>query len=302
MGNKVTIIDQRDHIGGNCFDMVIGDTRVHRYGPHIFHTNNKRIFDWLSKFTEWVPYKHKVKALYGNQFLTLPPNNETKRILGDSLIDVIYKPYTKKMWGTVVDDTVLDRVKPRNDDNELYFPNDEYQCLPKHGYTAMFKRILDHENITVQLETRFDRNMEYKYDHVFCSASIDEYYGYVFGVLPYRSIVFKDVDTLPHDMPTSVVNYTDDGVFTRVTAWNQFPNHGNGEFYTLEQPVDFKDNNFERHYPVKDKDGHNKQIYDKYKHIKNNKVTFIGRCGLYVYLDMDMACANALTIVNKYGD
>ena len=126
-GYNVTIIDRRSHIGGNCFDEMVNGVRVHKYGPHLFHTNNAKVVDWLSKFTEWVEYKHKVKAYFNGEFLTLPPNQHTQNVLGDRLFDVIYAPYTLKMWGTLcIDSKVLDRVKVRDDDNELYFPNDLY--------------------------------------------------------------------------------------------------------------------------------------------------------------------------------
>ena len=300
-GYNVTIIDRRSHIGGNCFDEMVNGVRVHKYGPHLFHTNNSKVVDWLSKFTEWVDYKHKVKAYYNGEFLTLPPNHCTQEILGNKLFDVLYAPYTLKMWGTLeVDKKILDRVKVRDDDNELYFPNDLYQYLPKDGYTKVFENILDHPNITVQLNTVYDKAQESHYDRVFNSMAIDEYYDYCYGELPYRSIKFHHTDTIDFKMPTAVVNFTDDSKFTRVTNWSMLPSHGSGELYTLEEPCDYKENNYERYYPVKDVDSINKVVYNKYKSIHNNKVTFIGRCGLYTYLDMDMAIASSLSIVSQF--
>ena len=300
-GYNVTIIDRRSHIGGNCFDEMVNGVRVHKYGPHLFHTNNAKVVDWLSKFTEWVVYKHKVKAYFNGEFLTLPPNQHTQNVLGDRLFDVIYAPYTLKMWGTLdIDKKILDRVKVRDDDNEFYFPNDLYQYLPKDGYTKVFENILDHPNITVQLNTIYDKAQESQYDRVFNSMAIDEYYNYCYGELPYRSIKFHHTDTIDFKMPTAVVNFTDNNKFTRVTNWSILPSHGSGELYTLEEPCDYKENNYERYYPVKDVDNINKVVYNKYKSIYNNKVTFIGRCGLYTYLDMDMAIASSLSIANQF--
>ena len=300
-GYNVTIIDRRSHIGGNCFDEMVNGVRVHKYGPHLFHTNNAKVVDWLSKFTEWVGYKHKVKAYFNGEFLTLPPNQHTQNVLGDRLFDVIYAPYTLKMWGTLgIDSKVLDRIKIRNDDNEFYFPNDSYQYLPKDGYTKVFENILTHPNITVQLNTVYNKAQESQYDRVFNSMAIDEYYDYCYGELPYRSIKFHHTDTIDFKMPTAVVNFTDDSKFTRVTNWCMLPNHGSGKLYTLEEPCDYKENNYERYYPVKDMDNINKVVYNKYKSIHNNKVTFIGRCGLYTYLDMDMAIASSLSIANQF--
>lgn len=300
-GYNVTIIDRRSHIGGNCFDEMVNGVRVHKYGPHLFHTNNAKVVDWLSKFTEWVEYKHKVKAYFNGEFLTLPPNQHTQNVLGNRLFDVIYAPYTFKMWGTLgIDSKVLDRIKIRNDDNEFYFPNDSYQYLPKDGYTKVFENILTHPNITVQLNTVYNKDLESQYDRVFNSMAIDEYYDYCYGELPYRSIKFHHTDTIDFKMPTAVVNFTDNSKFTRVTNWSMLPSHGSGELYTLEEPCDYKENNLERYYPVKDVDNINKVVYNKYKSIHNNKVTFIGRCGLYTYLDMDMAIASSLSIANQF--
>jgi UDP-galactopyranose mutase len=300
---NVTIIDQREHVGGNCYDEVIDGVRIHRYGPHIFHTNNQKVFEWLSQYTEWVPYQHKVKALYEGQFVTLPPNKKTQEILGNKLFDVLYVPYTTKMWGlppNEIDDTILNRVKVRNDLNELYFPNDQYQYLPKNGYTKLFEKILNHKNIKLCLNTPFNKSMEDEYDYVFNSMAIDEYYNYCYGELPYRSIKFHNVSHVNFNMPTSVVNFTDYGLYTRITNWSMFPEHGSGEQYTLEEPCDYRDNNYERYYPVKDSEGLNRVIYNKYKDIKNEKVQFIGRCGLYVYIDMDMAISSSLAIVDNF--
>jgi UDP-galactopyranose mutase len=300
-GHTITVIDQRSHIGGNCFDHNVDGVRVHKYGPHLFHTNNLKVVEWLSQFTEWIEYKHKVKAYYQDTFLTLPPNKQTQDILKDKLIDVIYKPYTLKMWGTLdVHGDILNRVKVRDDYNEYYFPNDQYQFLPKDGYTSVFNKILDHDNITINTDTVFDKCMEANYDHIFNSMPIDQYYDYQYGELPYRSIKFHNRTNNPFTMPTPVVNFTDDDIYTRVTKWDMLPNHGTGELYTLEEPCDYKDNNMERYYPVKDVDGLNKVVYNRYKAIKNTKVTFIGRCGLYTYLDMDMAISSALAISRNY--
>lgn len=302
-GYKVKIIDKRNHLAGNAYDEFVDGVRIHKYGPHIFHTENKKVFDWLSQFTEWVEYQHKVKAYHNGQFLTLPPNKETQEILGDKLVDVIYRPYTMKMWGLPtekIDVTILNRVKVRDDLNELYFPKESFQYFPKNGYNEVFENILKHPNILVMLGVEFEKSMEDDYDHVFNCMAIDEYYDYCYGELPYRSIKFHYKKENSFEMPTPVVNFTDDGPYTRITRWDMFPNHGTGELYTLEEPCDYKDNNMERYYPVKDIDGFNREIYNKYRSIKNDKVTFIGRCGLYVYIDMDMAISSSLAVVDNF--
>ena len=309
-GHLIDVIDKRDHIGGNCFDFV-DETgiRTHKYGPHIFHTNNAKVVNWLKRFGAWNAYQHKVKAMLSDGTLvTMPPNRETVSIVGrENVVDLLFRPYTKKMWNCDIEDldpSILQRVPIRDDDNLLYFPNDEFQLMPADGYTPIFTNILDHENIRVSLNTCFSKEMENEYAHVFNCMPIDEYYDYEFGELPYRSIKF-DHRVLPtpkiYDLPT--INFTHDGPYTRVTEWKNFPSHGENDFFTkltFEEPVDYKENNFERYYPVKDMKGMNRERYEQYKAIENEKVTFMGRCGLYVYIDMHQAINMALQLSTKY--
>jgi UDP-galactopyranose mutase len=208
------------------------------------------------------------------------------------------------MWDTDVDETILDRVPLRKDNSNLYFPKDTYQFLPENGYTKLFENIFDHPNITVKLSTSFAKELEKDFYHVFNSMPIDEYYDFQFGELMYRSIKFTDVHVpCPKIFNQSVVNFTHNGPETRVVEWKNFPNHGDNDSITTltyETPCDYKDNYFERYYPVKDKFGYNKSIYEKYKNIKNDKVTFIGRCGLYAYLDMHQAISSSLSVVKSF--
>jgi UDP-galactopyranose mutase len=217
-GHQVTIIDQRDHIAGNAYDYTNEKgIRVHAYGPHIFHTSNKKAYDWVTQFGEWVEYKHKVKAQLSNngEYVTLPVNRLTKEAVGEeNILDIFYRPYTKKMWGKEIeelDPNILKRVAVRDDDGEYYFPNDLYQAMPKNGYTRVFKEILNHTNIIVKLNTAFHKDMEPHYHHIFNSMPIDVYYDYKFGELPYRSLKFHNVDIpMVRTLPTSVVNFTNE--------------------------------------------------------------------------------------------
>lgn len=309
-GYVVDMIDKRDHIGGNCYDYINEhNIRVHKYGPHLFHTNNKDVFDYLSKFTIWTLYKHKVKAiLRDGRYVTLPVNKETAEIVGkENIVDTFIRPYTKKMWGMDIDEIdpdILSRVPIRDDMNEFYFPNDTYQFMPLHGYTKLFENLLNHENISIYLNTDFTHDMEDNYDHVFNSMPIDLYYDYKFDELPYRSIKFHMVNLpIPKLLPVTTINFTHTGPYTRMTEWCNIPHHGyNDQMTTItyEEPCDYKDNNYERYYPVKDKDGINRERYKLYKSIENNKVTFIGRCGLYAYLDMHQAVSSALSIAKDF--
>ena len=309
-GHRVTVIDQRNHIGGNAYDYDLEGIRIHKYGPHLFHTNNKEVVDWLSKFTEWVDYKHKVKAqLDDGTYVTLPVNRETKEIVGEeNILDTFFRPYTLKMWGKTLDEldpSIINRIPTRDDDNELYFPNDEYQMMPKDGYTKLFERIFKHKYIKVFTGTKFSTSMEKKYDHIFNSMPIDEYFKYKHGELPYRSIKFHH-KTVPmaRVLPTATVNFTHDGPYTRVTEWKNIPNHGKDPKQTIityEEPCDYKDNNKERYYPVKDVDGVNRETYKKYKEmVDTDRMTFIGRCGMYVYVDMHQAISSALATAKRF--
>lgn len=311
-GYTVDVIDARDHIGGNAWDFVNDKgIRIHKYGPHIFHTSNKIVYDWVTQFSEWVEYKHKVKAqLADGRYVPLPVNRETKEIVGEeNIIDVFYRPYTKKMWNKDIeelDPNIFTRVAIRDDDNELYFPNDVYQLMPIRGYADVFNEILKHPNIHLSLNTPFDKGMELSYDHIFNSMAIDEYYDYEYGRLPYRSIKFHHRNIpMAKVLPTSVVNFTHTGPYTRMTEWKNFPHHGQNDQWTTltyEEPCDYADNNYQRYYPVKDIDGKNRKLYEQYKAIPKSNMTFIGRCGMYVYIDMHQAINSALTTVKKFKD
>lgn len=303
-GRKIKVIDSRDHVAGNAYDYSneLG-IRVHKYGPHLFHTNNKNVFDFLSRFTEWQFYQHRVKAqLRNGRYVTLPVNRETKQIVGEeNVLDIFFRPYTYKMWGMTLDELnpeVVNRVPIRDDDNELYFPDDKYQFMPVKGYTNLIENMLDHPNIQVQTATEFSKDMEKHYDHVFNSMPIDVYHDLKYGELPYRSIKFHNINLpMAEVLPTTTVNFTHTGPYTRVTEWKHIPHHGINDKWTtvtFEEPCDYHDNNMERYYPVKDKDGKNRELYNKYKAIPTENTTFIGRCGLYAYLDMHQAVNSAI--------
>jgi len=312
-GLNIKIIDKRNHIGGNAYDYLDENgILIHKYGPHIFHTNNKRVFDYLSKYTEWIEYKHKVKAkLRDGSYVTFPVNKETKKIVGENnILDIFFRPYTRKMWGMELEDLnpdIAKRIPIRDDDNEYYFPDDKYQYMPKNGYTNLFNNLLNHENISIELNKEFDKEMLHSYSHIFNSMPIDEFYNFKFGELPYRSIKFHNLTVpLKKALPSTTVNFTNDSRLTRVTEWKNIsnnPNNPSNTTLTFEEPCDYKNNHNERYYPVKDLKGDNKITYQKYKKYNNEKdpnITFIGRCGLYVYLDMHQAISSSLAISKKF--
>ncbi len=307
-GHTVTVIDERDHIGGNAYDYTNEyGIRIHKYGPHIFHTNNEKVYKWVTQFGEWTPYKHKAKAILSDgQYVSFPINKEAKDVVGEeNIIDTFFRPYTYKMWGKTIeelDPSVLKRVSVKDDYDEYYFPDDAYQVLPNEGYTKVFEEIL--KGIDVKLNVKFKHHMESYYDHTFNSMAIDEYFDYKYGELPYRSIKFHHT-TLPTPkvLPAACINMTHEGPYTRMTEWKNFPVHGVNDQYTTityEEPCDYKTNDYERYYPVKDIDGSNRIIYNSYKQLIKDNVTFIGRCGMYVYVDMHQAINSALVVANKF--
>ena len=344
---QITVIDSRDHIAGNCYDTTCSQTgnKFHKYGPHIFHTNNARIFDYLSQFTEWTPYKHEVQGsvehigdvpipvnidtvnmLYGKKihsekeyidFLESirthherPENSweHLTNIYGEKISELFFSRYTKKMWGLDLKNlpiSIVSRIPVRTNKERGYF-NDSHQYMPKLGYTHLFTNMLTHENIDIHLNTQFDKSMETEYSYVFNAMPIDVYFDHEFGELPYRSIIFdhRIGEQFEHQVPT--INFTDNKKYTRKTNWDLYPGCGGGHtnLITYEIPCDYKENNFQRYYPVKTIDGEPQKIYSKYKKLakaREDKMIFIGRCGQYIYYDMHQVVANSLNIVKQYS-
>ena len=163
---KIDLIDKRNHVGGNVYDFINSKKiRVHKYGPHLFHTNNEKVMRFLKKHSDWIEYKHKVKAILDNgEYVTMPVNKETLKVVGkDKIVNVLYRPYSEKMWGMKLEDIskdIINRLPIRNDNNEFYFPNDKYQFIPKDGYTRLIKNILNHYNISVEINQPFSKSME----------------------------------------------------------------------------------------------------------------------------------------------
>lgn len=343
---QVHVIDKRPHIAGNAYDPVDNalKLRIHQYGPHIFHTNDQGIFDYLSRFTEWTPYTHRVEAwVEGTGYVPLPINRQTinkiyqqqlkdedsvtafletvrchhehpanaqqvaENIYGPELTELFFGRYTRKMWGMALSELpaeVLKRLPVRYDDNPNYF-NDKIQAMPKHGYIGLFQNLLDHPAINVTLNCTFEKTMAADYAHVFNSMPIDVYFDECFGALPYRSIKFMHEQRDSHDQPTPTINFTDDGIYTRQTDWRLYPGCDLGTqsaLLTREIPCDYAENDYERYYPVKTADGAPQALYLRYRAEaeKLPNITFIGRCGQYIYYDMHQVVANSLKIARQF--
>jgi UDP-galactopyranose mutase len=347
-GFAVHVIDRRPHTGGNAADFVDANgVRVHRYGPHLFHTNAAHVFDWVQRFGAFVPYRHRVRvklpdgrlvplpvnldtinAVFGARLqteaeaagflrnLSVPiaePSNAAEHLrsrIGDVLTDLFFRPYTRKMWGLELEDldaSVVRRLPIRFDRNDLYFPEDRYQALPRDGYTAVFQAILRHPGITVELDAAYAAGMESGYKFCFNSMAIDEFFACALGELPYRSLRFVHRTAVAWDAePWSVRNYTDSGRFTREAWWHCLPGHLVEETgrrtMTVEEPCDYRDNGNERYYPVKTADQRYQKLYRAYRDMADAlpNMAFIGRCGTYQYLDMDQVINQSLAGARRW--
>ena len=250
-GHLVDVIDKRAHIGGNCYDFV-DDTgiRAHRYGPHIFHTNNVAVVRWVSRFGEWISYQHKVKAMLGDgQLVTMPPNRETARIVGKDNIVIPYFVLTKKCgtWRSRILISLSSiRCRSAMTTTNFIFQKTSFRLCRSTATHQSLRKFLT-TNIKISLNTQFSKSMEVDYAHVFNCMPIDEYYDLVFGELPYRSLKFKNVTLdAPHVFELPTINFTNDGPYTRVTEWKNYPKHGVNDYLTkltFEEPVDYRENN-----------------------------------------------------------
>lgn len=334
---RVLVIDRRPHVGGNAFDHYNDDgILVHRYGPHIFHTNSVKVMEYLSRFTEWRPYEHRVLAQVDGKLVPMPINLTTLSMLygrkftpeqaaaflasqaeviadvrtsedivvstvGRDLYEKFFRGYTRKQWGldpSQLDKSVAARVPARTSLDDRYF-TDRFQCMPLHGYTRMFQKMLDHPNITVATSTSFqDVRDTVQYGHLIYCGPIDEYFDYRFGALPYRSLQFKHV-TLdqPQYQAAAVVNYpAEDMEYTRITEYKYLTGQQHRKTsVTYEIPSA----QGEPYYPIPRPE--NAALFRRYQELadRTKGVTFVGRLATYRYFNMDQVVAQALAVYER---
>lgn len=311
-GKRVLLIDQRAHVGGNAYDYYDdAGVLVHKYGPHIFHTNSQAVFEYLSAFTEWRPYEHRVLAAVNGQLLPVPINQTTLAAFGgdvEAAKEAIYRPYTRKQWGCEpeeLDPSVLARVKVRDSFDDRYF-TDTFQFMPLHGYSKLFGRMLAHTNIKILLQTSWreafgilggrDGYLKPPFGDIVYTGPIDEFFDYRFGRLPYRSAEFIPCtfDDVERDQPVGVVNYPDaDRGYTRVTEFKHLTGqqHQNTTI-AMEYPTAEGD----PFWPIPKPE--NAALYRQYRELARETpgVHFCGRLGTYQYLNMDQVVAQALKL------
>jgi UDP-galactopyranose mutase len=333
---KVLLIDRRNHIGGNAYDCYDNcGLLIHKYGPHIFHTNSADIFNYLSKFTEWRQYQHRVKACVDGRLVPIPINLDTINQLyglsltpqgmkdflanvaekkekiatsedvvvstvGRELYEKFFRGYTRKQWAldpSELDAQVTARVPVRFNRDDRYF-TDSYQAMPARGFTKMFENMLDHPNIKIMLNVDYREVMdEISYESLIYTGQIDEYFDYQFGPLPYRCLEFKhETHHKPVFQEAPVVNYPNEYAYTRVTEFKYLT----GQEHPLTSIVyEFPKAEGDPYYPIPRPD--NAALYKKYHALaeQNPDVHFVGRLATYKYYNMDQVVGQALTVYSR---
>lgn len=334
---SVLLIDRRGHIGGNAYDRYNDEgILIHEYGPHIFHTNSAQVFDYLSAFTEWRDYHHRVLAKVDGQLVPVPINRTTINRLyglslssekemadwlasraepveairtsedmviskiGRELYEKFFRGYTRKQWGldpSELDKSVTARVPTRTNCDDRYFV-DRFQAMPKYGFTRMFERMVQHSNIKIMLQTDYrDLRNIVPHRRVIYTGQIDEFFNFCYGKLPYRSLLFKHL-TLEKNrhQPVAVVNYPQTHPFTRVTEYK----HLTGQKHPKTAlTYEYPSNDGDPFYPVPRAE--NQALYKRYEDLADMtpNVLFVGRLATYRYYNMDQVVGQALAAFRR---
>ena len=340
-GYLTDVFESRNHVGGNCYterDEWSG-IMIHKYGPHIFHTDDSEIWEYVNNLTEFMPFINRVKTTSNNKVYSLPINLHTinqffnkslnpkearlfieslgdsnikdpksfeeqaLKFIGKDLYNAFFKWYTVKQWGVLPSElpaSILKRLPVRFNYDDNYF-NHKYQGMPKNGYTPIFEELLKHDNINVYLNKPFSQEKINEYDHIFYTGPIDAWYNYKLGKLGYRTLDFVKEKHEGDFQGCAVMNYGDESVpYTRISEHKFF-----SPWEINDKTVIFKEysrNCTEKdipYYPIRLVN--EKELLKKYinKANKENKVSFLGRLGTYRYLDMDVTIREALDASNK---
>ena len=336
MAKRVLIVDKRDHIAGNTYDYHdAAGILIHKYGPHIFHTNSTEVVQYLSKFTEWRDYEHRVLASVDGKLLPIPINLDTinrlydldlnaagmqaflaSRVevapsirtseqicvsrIGRELYEKFFRNYTRKQWGldpSELDASVAGRIPVRFDRDDRYF-TDSFQAMPLHGYTRMFERMLDSRDITVRTGVNYAEVAKlYPSAKTIFTGPVDEFFDYRYGPLPYRSLEFEH-QSFDREwyQQVAVVNYPNDKAYTRVTEFKYLTGqHSPKTSVVFEHPRAEGD----PYYPIPRPE--NAELYARYKELADRQanVHFVGRLATYRYYNMDQVVAQALVTYRK---
>ena len=306
-GYDVEIFETRSHIGGNCYDSNISGTLVHNYGPHIFHTDDDEVFNFLSEYTEWTPFKLQPKGNTELGIISLPYSKKTVNEIGrelsqEEIVKYIFKDYSEKQWGTSFENipsTITNRIpKTKDCDDPTWFEGQKYQCIPKFGYTKMMDSMLN--GIKVNLNVENNEWKKHDTDLTVYTGKIDEYFDFCYGKLPYRSLSFTH-ETSSVKMDTFIINQNVKNVeYTRMYDHSYFtPNHKGNTIITKEYPKNCEDGDVP-FYPIPF--SCNIELYEKYRKLTEfeKDTIFVGRLATYKYLDMWMAIRQSMNKISKY--
>jgi UDP-galactopyranose mutase len=341
-GCRVDVFDTRPHVAGNCHterDAATG-VMLHTYGPHIFHTSNERVWDYVRRFGEFVPFVNRVKAITGGRVFSLPLNlltinqffgktfspaeaaaffeqigdhsiaspanfeEQALSLMGRELYEAFFEGYTTKQWGmspTRLPASILKRLPVRFNYDDNYYAS-RWQGIPRDGYTAIVERMLDHPDIHLHLGTRFERDAASDYDHVFYSGPIDAWFGYGEGRLGYRTLDFVREDHVGDYQGNAVINYGDLAVpWTRISEHKHFaPWESHEKTVVFKEYSRFCEEPDTPYYPIRMVA--EKTLLSRYIELARaeSKVTFVGRLGTYRYIDMHVTIAEALDTAEQF--
>lgn len=303
-GHQVEVFETRNHIGGNCFDSKFRGLRIHNYGPHAFHTNNKEVWDFVNKFSEFDDFKLRVYAeTQSGNIIPIPFNVMSSHVVGDwdsaKIVDELFKTYSIKHWGVEWDKlpaSITSRVPKKKESSDGFYHDDLYQGLPKYGYTSMIENMF--EGATVHIGCYPNDWKKSRYDLLIYTGSIDSFFDYELGTLSYRSLKFTYEDGM--DMFWNQLNQCNNKPHTREinhSFWT--PNFsGHRTVISKEYSEEFDRHNLstDRFYP---KSFQSNDLYQAYKSQTPSKVIFLGRLGTYKYLDMDDCITQAQSILKQ---
>lgn len=341
-GHAVTVLERRDHVGGNCHTTRDDETNVmvHVYGPHIFHTDDEEVWDYVNSFASFMPFTNRVKTTVNGQIYSLPINLHTinqffgksmrpsearafidskseglatnpstfeeqaLRFIGRELYEAFFEGYTCKQWGRTPKElpaSILKRLPVRFNYDDNYFAH-RFQGMPQQGYTAMIEAILNHSNIQLELNTHYTTKCNKDFDHTFYSGPLDGYFEYSLGYLAYRTLDFEKFNQQGDYQGCAVMNYGDQSeAHTRITEHKHFAPWEEHELTTCYRE-------FSREctpedipfYPIRL--ANDVPLLEAYSELasKERKVTFMGRLGTYQYIDMDITIRQALDLSRKF--
>lgn len=342
-GHHIDVFDGRPHVAGNCHTArdKATDVMVHTYGPHIFHTSNKRVWDYVQQFGTFMPFTNRVKAITGERVFSMPLNlltinqffgrtfspseaqvffeeigmdigaapanfeEQALSLMGKDLYEAFFKNYTVKQWGMQPSElpaSILKRLPMRFNYDDNYYTS-TYQGIPRDGYTEIVENLLDLPNVVVHLNTRFERPQAASYDHVFCSGPLDAWFGYSDGRLGYRTLDFVREDHAGDYQGNAVINYCDMSVpWTRISEHKHFaPWEQHAKTVIFKEFSRLCEGNDTPYYPIRLVDEKALLAHYVQRARQEKNVTFLGRLGTYRYLDMHVTIAEALEVSERYA-